>query len=199
MRAVASFVFLLASFGSIAGDADSLKTKAVRYVFSVNSGVLFCYDCMYESSTLALPSTIHGIQVQNLRLGAGVGHTSFGPIRTLPYFGSISFDFFGKKSTNGVFMEFDYGGAHTWLGSPEQRGDQLKKVDAWGFSQISVGYAHRYEKLRFAAQLGFMKLKTIRRYRYNDGYYYLDYYIPPYESSTNYEIKRLFVTVSVGI
>lgn len=203
MRSFASLIFLLVSISAMAGDADSLKQRPLRYVFTINSAVLLCASCASESSSIALPTTIHGIQVKRWRLGAGIGYTSFGPIRAMPYFGSVTYNLYGKKRKNGFFVEYNYGGAHAWLASVLDRNNFLKDVEASGFSQVSLGYALHYEKLRIAAQAGFQTLKTLRRYEYGGGYFYplptQDFFVPPNEELVEYETNRFFVAISIGI
>lgn len=204
MKSVATFIFALISIAAIAGEADTLKRKPVRYVFTVNSAVLMCWGCALESSSVALPTTIHGIQVKNWRFGAGVGFTSFNIIRAMPYFGSVSYNLYDmKKRRGGLFVEYNYGGAHAWLARPARDGNSLKDVDAWGFQQFSLGYAFQYEKLRLAAQAGFQRLSTIRRYQYGEPTFYpsntLDYYLPPNQESVEYETNRFYIAISIGI
>ena len=202
MRYTAAFVFVLFSIGATAGETDSLKQKPLRYAFTINSAMLFCKDCNIEGSLVAMPTTIHGIRYRELRLGAGIGYTSFGPVRSMPYFGSLSWDLFGKKRKSGLFVEFNYGGAHAWLG-PSYDDRYLKEVKAWGFIQASAGYAFHYYKLRLAVQAGFQSLKTRRTYVYGDPYSYPwgpgEFTLPAQQTITDYNTRRAFLTLSIGM
>jgi hypothetical protein len=202
MRYAAAVVFLLCAIGATAGETDSLKAKSLRYAFTINSAMLFCANCNIEGSLVAMPTTIHGIRYRKLRAGAGVGYTSFGIIRSMPYFGSVSWDLFGRKRKSGLFVEFNYGGAHAWL-SPSQNDRYLDEVKAWGFFQASAGYAFHYQKLRVALQAGFQSLKTRRTYVYGETYTYSwptgDVIMPPHQSITDYDTRRFFLNLSVGI
>jgi hypothetical protein len=203
MRYAVTLLFLATAIATVAGDTDSLKVKPVRYVFTLNSSVLFCGSCTTESSTVALPTTIHGIRWRQLRVGAGIGYTSFGPIRVMPYFGSVMLSLYGKKRQQGVFVEFNYGAAHAWLAPPVRNGDFLKDVTASSFSQLSAGYAFHYHGLRLAAQVGVHSLITERTMEYGQGYYYpygtMDNFVPPRHEFIEYETTRLFLTISIGI
>lgn len=204
MKYAAALIFLGTSLVAAAGDGDSLKVKPIRYAFTLNSAVMFCNDCVSESSTVALPTTIHGIRWKKLRVGVGVGYTSFGPVRAMPYFGSVSLGLTGKKKQNGIFVEFNYGGAHAWLAPTMRSGDLLKDVTAKGFTQLSAGYAYHYHGLRLAAQVGVHALRTFRTLEYGQGYYYPygttdNFYVPPQREYVEYETTRLFLAISIGM
>jgi hypothetical protein len=121
----------------------------------------------------------------------------------MPYFGSVTCNLYGNKKKNGLFAEFNYGGAHAWLAPSITSNDFQQSVKAWNFFLVSVGYAHQYEKLRLAVQTGFHALQTKRSYQYGDGYFYPtasgNIYIPPRQTFIEYEMTRFFVGISFGI
>lgn len=196
-------LILLASNAAMASEGDSLKIKPVRYFFTLTSNVLLCGSCQTDGGALALPTTIHGIRWKKLRVGAGVGYTALGPTRLMPYFGSVTFNLFGKKRQNGVFIEFNYGGAHAWLAPVRVNNDFIDDVKSWGFTQLSAGYAFHHHGLRLAVQTGVQSLKTQRIHSYGQGYDYrwglMDDFVPPSQESFKYETTRAFVAISIGI
>lgn len=209
MRYVVALLIVLSSVAAMAQDTDStkvkvtVKAKPVRYAFTLNSNVLFCGSCLAESSLVALPTTIHGIKWRNWRVGAGVGYTSYGPVRAMPYFGSVTFNLFGKKKQNGLFLELNYGGAHAWLGPGIRNGEWVESVRASNFAQLSAGYAFHYHGLRLAAQGGISTLITERTFDYGQYYNYTwgsqDFIVPPRREHVEYETTRAFLAISVGI
>jgi hypothetical protein len=205
MKYATVLLFVLVPIAAMAEGNDSLKVKVkpIRYAFTLNSNVLFCRSCTTESSTVALPTTIHGIRWKQVRIGAGVGYTSFGPIRVTPFFGSLTLNLFGKKKQNGVFVEFNYGGAHSWLASHLRNGEFLEDVRASNFSQLSAGYAFHYHGLRLAAQVGVHSLQTTRTFEIGNSYTYtwgmMDIIIPPRQERFDYETTRAFLAISIGI
>jgi len=203
MKYVLGVAFLVASIYSVAGPSDSLKHKPLRYVFSVNSSMSFCASCVEDGSLVAMPSTIHGIQYKNVRLGVGVGYTAFGQVRMMPYFGSLTFNLFGAKVKNGFFLQCDYGSTHAWVAPVARHDVSLKSSTATNFLQISTGYAYHYQKLRMAVQIGFHSLKTSMKYEYGGGGYNLffaDYIAaPPPNTTKDVELRRLFLSISFGL
>lgn len=207
MRYVAALLFVLSAVVAMAQDTDStnlkVKVKPVRYAFTLNSNILFCGSCLAEGSVVALPTTIHGIRWRKWRVGAGVGYTSFGPVRAMPYFGSVTLNLFGKKKQNGLFLEFNYGGAHAWLGREIRNGQWVERVRASNFTQLSLGYAFHYHGLRLAAQGGVHTLNTERIFErdqfFNYTWGYQDVIVPPQQTRIEYETTRAFLAISIGI
>jgi hypothetical protein len=203
MRNAAAFFLVFTSVVAMADGSDSLKVRPVRYVFTLNSNVLFCGNCVTESSVVALPTTIHGIRWKQLRVGAGIGYTSFGPVRAMPYFGSVTLNLFGKKRHNGIFVELNYGAAHAWVAPQVMNGDYVEEVKASNFAQLSAGYAFHFHGLRLAAQAGMHWLQTTRTYAYGRPYTYWwgtqDLIVPPQTFSTHYQTARGFLSISIGI
>jgi hypothetical protein len=205
MKATAALVlaFLLCSTGAMAAETDSLKQKPLRYVFTVNTAMLFCGKCSIEGSLVAMPTTVHGIQYKKIRIGAGIGYTSYGSMRTMPYFGSLTYNLYGIKRKHGLFVELNYGGAHAWM-SPFMNNERYSNtVTASRFVQISTGYAYHYEKLRLGIQTGFQMLQTERTQTlgvpYNSLWGDVEYVTPPTSMEVNYRTNRFFISLSIGI
>ncbi|HZY82384.1 MAG TPA: hypothetical protein VFE50_22820 [Cyclobacteriaceae bacterium] len=202
MRFVLATALLAVSIQCLGDPGDTLKRKPLRYVFSINSSMSFCTSCTQEGSLVAMPTTIHGIQYKNLRLGGGIGYTAFGQIRMMPYFGSLTFNFFGAKVKNGFFVQWDYGTTHAWTSNNLYNNQFLKRVSGANFLQVSTGYAYHYHKLRLAAQVGYQSLKTSTVYEYAwIPYYNFIGYVPPPPANVNQEveIRRFFLSLSFGL
>jgi hypothetical protein len=202
MRYLVIAWWLSSSLHAVAEPTDSVAQKPLRYVFSVNSSMSFCSKCSQEGSLVAMPTSIHGIQVKRWRLGGGLGYTAFGQIRMMPYFGSATFNLFGKKAANGLFVQCDYGSAHAWLAPSLRENGYLKTVRGHDLFQISAGYAYHYHKLRLAAQLGFQSLKVTKVYEYGPISYlnsidYIGY--PASRTTEEYRIQRLYLSLSFGL
>jgi hypothetical protein len=93
--------------------ADDPKRR-ILYYNSFLAGGLFGEQGKGSGVTL---STTHGIRVNRLALGAGVGLDSYFDWKTLPVFGSVSFDFGRMRSNraNALFLQLNVGYAEAWL------------------------------------------------------------------------------------
>ena len=81
-------------------DSTTLKKK-VSYFFTFGMGAMIGCNACQSTGNVAnfTTSSVHGIQIgKRLSLGAGVGFDSYENWKTMPIFGSASFDLFGRKN-----------------------------------------------------------------------------------------------------
>lgn len=209
MRIAAAIFLILAGASNVAGQSDSLvvKEKAIRYVFTINSGTLFCRNCNLSPSSV--PTTIHGIELfKRWRIGGGIGYTSFRNVNTMPYFGSVSVDMPDRNKNRGLYAEWNFGSGWAWLGEEntdpyQYPSETVDYVTMPVFHQISLGYFIRYHKVRLATYIGYQQAKTIVKYTYGEPSVYdgpmYDYIMPAANSRVENITKRLLVGISIGI
>jgi hypothetical protein len=92
-------------------------------------------------------STTHGIRVNRLALGAGIGFDSYLDWKTLPVFGSISFDF-AKIRSNAFFLQFNAGYAEAWV--VERPETWLPPYRDYGGATMTSTLGYRIMKDRFS-------------------------------------------------
>ncbi len=196
------FVALIAGVYAQAQNlhTDSTEATKIEYYFQFQSGALVgCSICFTGKEISFSGSTTHGIKIgKRLRVGAGVGIDSYFNWNTTPVFGSVSWDFPGKR--NALFFQFTYGGAlSAW---PTQKrfeyGHQKTKAgEGYGFG---VGYRMRYEKMQISFGLG-SKSQLITSYYQYPTYYWKKNTRVLGEPSTKIiknELNRLAVWMAVG-
>jgi len=104
-------------FNAVNGQDSSLTEKPIiKYWNSFATGILSGGDNKTLTASL---STTHGIAMHRWRLGVGVGIEGYDGWRTVPIFGSISFDF-GKIKNNALYIQTNAGYAF---------GHRLEKIE----------------------------------------------------------------------
>lgn len=143
----------------------------VSYFFFIQSGALVgCKDCTFKREISFSTSTVHGITLGNkLRIGAGIGLDTYQNWQTLPIFGSISWDLFGNKNKNALFIQFNYG----WAKARENKYTfaNYQIIDGGSMISTQVGYRIRYHDLRIALGVGSKYQKVSASYQYPSYYY----------------------------
>jgi hypothetical protein len=190
------------SLTAIARDInqDSLVKRKIEYYFQVQSGALIgCSSCSDGKQISFSGSTTHGIKIgRKLRAGAGVGLDSYFDWNTMPVFGSVSWDLFGKR--NALFVELTYGGSlASWRPQNfEEYGYQ--KSNAGKVYSYALGYRIRYEKLRISVGVGRKTQLVASYYEYPTYYWNNNSYVPGDASRriVKNEMNRLTVWLAVG-
>jgi hypothetical protein len=95
-------------------------------------------------------STTHGVRFKKIALGAGVGLDSYMDWKTLPVFGSVSFDFARIKS-NALFLQFNGGYAEAWLVRDEEL--WMPEYRDYGGTMVSSLIGYRITKEKFSVYM----------------------------------------------
>lgn len=129
-------------------DSTQLSPRKVIYFNHVLAGGLFGEEG--DGSGLSI-STTHGIRVKRLALGAGVAFDSYGQWKTIPAFGSISYDF-AKIKSNAFFLQFNAGYANASRIKKEEWADYRE----YGSQMICslIGYRIRTQQFSLYVQAG---------------------------------------------
>jgi len=86
-------------------DSSFLHQPLLKYYNSFATAILSGGN---DKPLTASITTIHGIAMHRWRLGVGVGIESYEVWRTVPVFGSLSFDF-GKIKNNALYVQANAG------------------------------------------------------------------------------------------
>ncbi len=180
--------------------SDSLRKGRIEYYFQFRSGALIgCSPCSSGKQINFSGSTVHGIKIgRKLRVGAGAGLDSYFEWNTLPVFGNVSWDLFGKR--NAVFVEFAYGGALA-LWRPYYREEYgFQKSNAGKMYSYGVGYRIKYDKMRISVGLGHKTQHAVSYYEYRNYYWHNNKQIlgEPSRKIVKNEMNRLVVWMAIG-
>lgn len=180
---------------------DSLRKRKIEYYFQIQSGSLIgCNSCSNGKQISFSGSTTHGIKIgRKLRVGTGVGLDSYFDWNTIPVFGSVSWDLFGKK--NALYIETTYGGALVaW--KPMNYGEYgYQKTDAGKGYSYGIGYRIKYEEMSISLGIGHKTQRVTSYYEYPTSYWYNNNkYVQgdPSRKTVKNEMNRLMVWISIG-
>ncbi len=183
---------------------DSLPNdKPYGYFFNLQVGPLIgCSDCSKGKEITFTASTIHGITIgKKLRTGLGIGLDSYTEWHTMPIFGSVSWDVFGTKNTNAIFLQFNYGWSKPWRNkSREQYEYGFKDVDGGRMVNTQIGYRIKYHDVRIALSVGTKYQRVSANYEY-PNYYYIQQGANQGASNTRviqHSMNRLQFALTVG-
>lgn len=202
------FFFLLLTGGSVIGSlaqensSGSAKKKLPEYFFQVQTGALVgCSSCSDGKQISFTASTTHGIKIgRKLRVGTGVGLDAYNNWNVVPYFGSISWDFPGKR--NALFVHMNYGGTLASWRSFQWYDYGLKDSYMSGNFTYGIGYRLTYDKLRLS--IGFGEKRQVLHSYYEYPTYYFDVqrnmYLPgtPSTKTVKTQMNRLAIWMAIG-
>lgn len=180
---------------------DSIRKGTVEYYFQIQSGALIgCSSCNSGKEVSFSGATTHGLKIgRKLRVGAGVGFDSYYKWNTIPLFGSISWDLFGKK--NVLFAEVNFGGAlASWR---NQYFTEYGYANSKGGKMYSGGLGYRitYNRIRISAGVARKTQSMTSYYEYPTYYWNHNNYIvgEPSMKIVKSEMNRLVVWIAVGL
>jgi len=204
------FIFILVA--SIAGTAcgaggqvasdSSLKRSKVTYYFTFGMGAMIgCEQCHTTGKTASFTtSTVHGVRIgRKGSVGAGIGFDAYENWKTLPLFGSGSWDLFGK--TNKVFVQLNYGYASAWINKDAQAYGH-KRSEGGKMINPLLGYRIQSGKVRILFSLGYKFQRVLSAYEYPTFYRYLvnDNFapLPPSTKEIRTDMNRFVIGMAVG-
>jgi hypothetical protein len=183
---------------------DSTRSKPMLgYFFNVGvGGMIGCSNCSMTGKLVNFTlTTVHGIRIgDRLSVGAGVGFDQYENWKTMPLYGSASWDLFGRK--NKVFVQMNYGYASGWINKAVE-GYGYKKSSGGQFIYPAIGYSVHQGKLRINFTAGY-KRQTVEA-DYNTFYPLYQPWssqvpAPTSDSETiNTTLRRAVFTMSIGI
>lgn len=187
-RILLSFIIVFFIF-SVSAQPDSSFSKAT-YFNSIHAGGLLGKKGNGSSLTA---STIHGIRNKNFAFGIGIGYDAYLEWRTLPVFGSLSYDFAGFRE-NAFFMQLNVGYSKAW--NPLADDDQFV-YDKKGGSYIHPLLGYRIHSHKFSLYLtaGY-KLQRIA-YEQTPKWWIWGY--PANKVTVERDMERLSVQLGFGL
>lgn len=152
-RILLSLIIVFSSF-SVSAQPDSSFSKAT-YFNSIHAGGLLGKKGNGSSLTASI---IQGIRNKNFAFGIGIGYDAYLEWRTLPVFGSLSYDFAGFRE-NAFFIQLNAGYSKAW--NPLADNDQIV-YDGKGGRYIHplLGYRIHTDKFSLYLTAGY-KLQRI--------------------------------------
>jgi hypothetical protein len=171
-------------------DIEPPKRKLVYYNSFLAGGLL---GEPGKGSGLTL-STTHGIRIKRFSLGAGVGFDSYFDWKTLPIFGSVTFDF-GKIKSNALFLQFNAGYAEAWL--IEDNELWMPEYRDYGGTMVSSMIGYRITKERFSLYM----LAGHKFQRAHSSYEAEPWssFAPQFSTFVEEEMNRLVVQIGFGL
>ena len=183
--------------------ADSAKrSRFIDYFFNLQLGSLVgCSDCITDKEVTFTASTVHGVTVgKKLRIGGGIGFDSYYGWKTMPLFGSASFDVFGTKSSSAFLVQVNYGWSVPWRKEQEWNTGSTD-VDGGQMLYGMAGLRLKYHDMRISFTLG-GKYQSVTTYFEVPTMYYDAYGIPFQGASSKTTIvetmRRLAFGVTIG-
>jgi hypothetical protein len=133
-------IFTLLSFQSylLLAQEDSLgvSKNKIHYYNSFLAGGLLGKSKQGSGASFSMA---HGIRINRLAIGAGLGFDSYLDWKTVPLFGAVSFDF-AKIKKNAFFIQLNGGYAWAWDIVKENFEPNYDKLSGKGMISSMVGY-----------------------------------------------------------
>jgi hypothetical protein len=184
-------------------SSESIDDKLFIYFFNLQVGPLIgCNNCGERKEITFTASTIHGITIgKKLRTGLGIGLDSYYSWQTMPLFASASWDLFGTKNTNALFIQFNYGWAKPWLNESAQTSYGYKSVSGGRMINTQLGYRIKYHDLKISFGIGYKFQRASVHFEYPNYYYWFDGSPIQGRSSTmkiQEDMNRLMFSMAIG-
>lgn len=177
------------------------NSKKFSYFFTLQTGALIgCKECSFGREISFSSATVHGVTIgRKLRVGAGLGFDTYQNWQTVPLFGSVSWDLFGNKNKNALFLQFNYGWAKAMANMATL--SYYQDVDGGRMVSTQVGYRIRYHDLKIAFGIGSKYQRVSASYGYPSYYYdFVGTLVPGNFSRTTLResMNRLSLMISIG-
>jgi hypothetical protein len=180
----------------------NLPDKKIHYFFNFLSGTLVGGSGMNgEGMATFTFSTVYGARFgKRLSVGAGLGFDSYLGWKAMPFFGSLSYDLFGKS--NKVFVQLNYGIALVNKVTTGYEYGNTTNYNGRGMFNPSLGYKIVNENLRLYIQVGY-KMQRINMNNVYPVYYSTSFRsIAPtpnsYYTDTELSINRAYFSIGFG-
>jgi hypothetical protein len=185
------FCIILIFATTLLAHAQSDSTKRVKYFNQFTAGGLMGKSGQGTGVTL---STIHGIRIKRLSVGAGLAFDSYRNWNVVPIFGSISFDVANIK-TNSLFLQLNIG--YSFANRIDLEGPGLPSYKEYGSQMINpmIGYRINAKKYRLYVQAGH-KFQVVH-YGYDPQPAWSSFWAPIV--SVDEKLSRFVMAIGFGI
>jgi hypothetical protein len=188
--------------GQVAADT-SLRKSNLTYYFSFGMGAMIgCEQCKATGTTASFTtSMVHGVRIgRKGSVGAGVAFDAYENWKTLPLFGSASWDLFGKS--NKVFVQLNYGYASAWINKADAMAYGYKSSTGGKMINPLLGYRIQSGNVRILFSVGFKFQRVFSSYNYPTYYAYPTYAsfapLPPNTKVIRMDMSRLAVGMGIS-
>ena len=184
---------------STVGSDSSVRRSGVAYYFTFAMGAMIgCERCRATGKTASFTtSLVQGVRIgRKGSIGAGIGFDAYENWKTVPLFGTASWDLFGK--TNKVFVQLDYGYAGAWINKDAQ-GYGYKKSEGGKVIHPLLGYRIQSGNVRFSFSAGYKFQRVFSSYDYPTYNIFPEYYAY-FTSGTKIrmDMNRFVVGMAIG-
>jgi hypothetical protein len=178
---------------TIFSDAKVSSSTKGNYFFSLQTGSLVA-DGGDMTTTLSM---LNGVTIgKKLRAGVGLGFDTYLRWKTVPLFGSVTWDVFGNKSSNAFFVQLNYGMASAWR--PKDY-DGYGRAEGGRMFSPQVGYRINYHDLRLSLALGARQQRVFSYYEYPSSSWRDGQYVPTTNTSTaKLDMSRFMFAMAIG-
>jgi hypothetical protein len=190
IRILLFILFIVCTAAHAQVDNGVLPKRKVIYYNNFLAGGLLGASGRGSGLTL---STTHGVRINWLTLGAGVGYDSYFDWRTIPFFGTIELDF-AKVKRNAFFLQFNAGYAAAKRTNREEWVSEYKE-DGGEMVSLLLGYKIRAEKFSLYVLAGHKFQEA--NYSYNPQPWSSFAFPPNYSVEEN--MNRFVVQLGFGL
>jgi hypothetical protein len=180
-------------------DTATVNQK-FNYFFSTQIGSLIgCTDCANGKDVTSTISVLNGVAVgKKFRAGIGFGFDSYVGWQTLPAFASLSWDIFGSKDRDALFIQLNYGMSKAWR-LKSYRGYGFKSDEGGRIISPQLGYRLKYHHLNLSLAAGFKLQRVFSYYEYPTWNWFNNEYQQGTSKSTiKQDMSRFMITMAVG-
>jgi hypothetical protein len=178
--------------GNPAASDSTLRRNKPAYYFTFGMGAMISRPNVNFTT-----SSVHGVRFGRASIGAGIGFDAYDGWKTVPLFGSASWDLFGKN--NKVFIQLNYGFGAAWI-KKEARPFGYAKSQGGKMINPSLGYRMQSGNLRIHFSMGYKFQRVFSTY---DNYYPYPTFdsFMPYPANTTeirMDMNRWVIGMAVG-
>ena len=186
------FIFFIICI-SVNAQVDSSAPSKPKVIYYNNFLAGGLFGDSGDGSGLTF-STTHGVRISRFSVGAGFGFDSYFDWKTVPFFGTVEFDF-AKIKRNAFFLQFNAG----YADAKRINGEEWTNVEynEYGGAMISfmLGYKIRAEKFSMYILAGHKSQEA--NFSYNPQPW-SSFYSPP-NYSVEETMNRLVVQIGFGL
>lgn len=179
---------------------DTILIRRHVYFLSLQTGALVgCSSCSDGKDVSFTFSFVNGITIgEKIRAGIGLGFDSYVGWQTLPAFTSLSWDVFGNKDRNALFIQFTYGISKGW-NQKSYQGYGFERAEGGRMFAPQLGYRMKYRDLNLSLAVGAKLQRVFSFYEYPTGNWVNGENQPGTSKSTiKQDMSRLMITMAVG-
>ncbi len=192
MKTSLLLLFVCVNLVAAAQTVDvEVPKKKVTYFNTFLAGGLMGEEGKGTGVTL---STVHGVRLKRAAFGAGIGFDSYFDWKTLPVFGSVSYDF-GRIKSNALFVQFNAGYSEAWLVREED--SWMPQYRDYGGTMIASSLGYRISKERYSLYL--MVGHKFQRANYSYEPEPWSSFAPVFRSRVEEDMNRLVVQIGFGL